>query len=462
MEKTVRQKRQHADQVALTTGSLKKALVLFAIPLFFSQLFQTLYNTADTVIIGYSLGDLSLAAVGAVASLFELMVGFCTGFGNGLGIVAAQKYGAKDMKAFHHVIGLSILLAGIASVILSIVVGLGLPSILRFMRTSPEIFDLSYSYISVICGGLIITVFYNLCAGMLRAIGDSITPLIILMISSLLNIGLDLYFITGLNMGVAGTAWATLIAQLVSLIICLIWIAFRKKELVPHAHDFAWNGAMVKNLCSMGFSMALMSSIVSAGTLILQIGINTQGTMIVSGHTAARKLLSILNLPIVAMMTALSSFVAQNIGAGKEERAEKGIAFANRIGLYYSILLTIFIFFFARILVELISGSASDEVISTGALYLRTNIPFFPVLVVLLNLRTSMQSMSLKTVPVLSSVIELAGKILFTLCIVPFTGYLGVCFTEPAVWCAMALFLAIFYLKNPVFKKAGIRTRIFR
>lgn len=461
MEKTVRQKHQHSDQVALTSGSLKKALILFAIPLFFSQLFQTLYNTADTVIIGYALGDLSLAAVGAVASLFELIVGFCTGFGNGLGIVAAQKYGAKDMKAFHHVIGLSILLSLAVSVVLSIVVGLGLPSILRFMRTSPEIFDLSYSYISVICAGLTITVFYNLCAGMLRAIGDSITPLIILMISSLLNIGLDLYFITELHMGVAGTAWATLVAQLVSLVVCLIWIVFKKKELVPRRKDFKWNSQMANNLASMGFSMALMSSIVSAGTLILQIGINTQGTLIVSGHTAARKLIAILNLPVIALMNALSSFVAQNIGAGKEERAEKGIAFANRLGLYYSIALTIFIMFFARLLVELISGSTSDEVIATGALYLRTNIPFFPILAVLLNLRTAMQSMSLKTVPILSSVIELAGKILFTLCIVPFVGYIGVCFTEPFVWTAMALFLAFFYLRNPIFKKHHIRTRLF-
>lgn len=447
---------------SLTEGSLKKALLLFAIPLFFSQLFQTLYNTVDTVIIGYYLGDTSLAAVGAVAALFELIVGFCTGFGQGLGVIAAQKYGAGEMKVFRWSIGLSILLALGLSAAVTVIMSSCMGGVLHLLKTPADIFQLSYDYIIVIAWGLVITMFYNLCAGMLRAVGDSRTPLVILFISSVLNVFLDIYFLASLHMGVEGTAWATLIAQLVSLLICLFWIYFRRKQLVPSWHDFSWNSSLVKSLSEMGFSMALMSSIVSIGTLILQTGINPLGTVIITGHTAARKLVSILNLPVSALMMALSSFAAQNTGAGKLERVEKGIAFANRLGVYYSITLTIIIVFTSRWLVTAISGTEDPLVQNTGSLYLLTNIPFFPVLAILLNVRTSLQSMSMKLVPVLSSVIELVGKLLFTWLVVPFTGYLGVCFTEPVVWTAMMLFLAFFYLRNPLFVSHGIKAHLLR
>lgn len=450
------------QQVSLIQGDLKRAILIFAIPLFFSQLFQTLYNTMDTVIIGHVLGDYSLAAVGAVASLFELIVGFCTGFGQGLGVIAAQKFGAGNMKRFRRVAGLSIELSLAVSLILAVAVGFNMETILNFMHTSSDIFDLSYSYIIVICWGLPITIFYNLCAGLLRAAGDSFTPLIILLISSVTNVVLDIVFITTFNMGVAGTAWATLIAQLLSLVICVIWMSVKKRELMPSLSEMKWDSGLARNLTEMGLSMAFMSSIVSAGTLILQIGINQLGTLIVTGHTAARKLVGMLNLPVVALMQALSSFVAQNIGAKQYERAEKGITFVNRFGLYYSIVLSVVVMFIARYLIAMISGSSTDVVLDTGALYLRTNIPFFPVLAVLLDLRISLQSMSLKMVPILSSVIELVGKILFTLFIVPTTGYLGICFTEPIVWIAMCLFLSYFYLRNRLFKENNVTAHIFR
>lgn len=448
-------------EISLTTGSLKKVLLIFALPLFLSQLFQTFYNTADTVIVGYCLGDLSLAAIGAVTALFELVVGFCTGFGQGLAVIAAQKFGAKDMDGYRKVVGQSILLSLAAAIILSVLMMIFLKDILIFMKTSEDILDLSYSYISVICMGLWITVSYNLCAGMLRAAGDSTAPLVILLISSILNIFLDLLFIISFHMGVTGTAWATLLAQLISLIICVIWMLVRKKELMPSLSDFKLDLSLDQELTMMGLSMAFMSSIVSAGSLILQIVINVQGTMIVSGHTAARKISSILMLPPASLMMALSSFVAQNIGAKEYERAEKGIAFSNRLAIYYSLAMTAIVYLLSNWIVATISGSSNSEVLDTGSLYLRTNIPFYPFLGVLLNLRMSLQSMSIKAVPIFSSVIELAGKVLFTLFIVPVTGYLGVSFTEPVIWIVMCLFLAFFYLRNPVFKEHGIRCRIF-
>ncbi|MBF0579099.1 MATE family efflux transporter [Erysipelotrichaceae bacterium RD49] len=448
-------------QQSLTSGPYKRALILFAIPLFGAQLFQTLYNTCDTIIVGHLLGDLALASVGSVASLFDLVVGFSTGFGQGLGVVAAQKFGAQDFKGFKRVVGLSIVLSLIVSILLSAGIGFFLPQILTMMKTDPAIFEMAYSYISVIFAGLTITVMYNLLAGMLRSAGDSTTPLVILLISSVLNIILDLVFVSSFQMGVAGTAWATLAAQLISLIICAMWVIAKRKDLIPSRHDFRWDANLASNLASMGMSMALMSSIVSLGTVILQTGINGLGYLIVSGHTAARRLFAILNLPVFSVMMAVSPYVAQNIGAREYDRVQKGIRFANRLGLYYGVLLTIVIYIFANQIVTLISGSENPEVLATGSLYLKTNVPFFPVLAVLLNLRISLQSMEQKMVPVVSSIIELVGKVLFTLFIVPGAGYLGVCFTEPVVWIAMCLFLAYYYLRNPLFKEHHIPARIF-
>ena len=211
----------------------------------------------------------------------------------------------------------------------------------------------------------------------------------------------------------------------------------------------------------MGLSMALMSSIVSIGTLILQTAINPMGVQIITGHTAARKLIAILDLPVLGMMNALSAFVAQNHGAGYFDRLEKGIAFGNRVALYSSLLIEVVVIFGARWMIAAISGSTDPEVLRIGALYLQTNVPFFIFLGVLCNLRTSLQSMSITSIPVLSSVIELIGKLIFTWFIIPSTGYLGVCFTEPVVWIAMAVFLSVFYLRAPDFRKAEIKPHVF-
>ena len=285
----------------LTTGPIRQSLILFALPLFFSQLFQTLYNTADTVIIGHYLGDQSLAAVGSVAALFELIVGFSTGFGQGFGVVAGQKYGAQDSRGFRKCVALSILLSTVIAVVISAIMCLSMTGVLQLLRTPRDIFTSAYSYIFVISAGLIITIYYNLASGLLRAAGDSKTPLYVLILSSGINIVLDIVFITRLQASVAATAWATLIAQLISLVACLGWIFRKKRELIPSVSDFAWDGAMVASLLQMGLSMALMSSIVSIGTLILQTAINPMGTRRITGHTAARKMIAVLDLPVFSL-----------------------------------------------------------------------------------------------------------------------------------------------------------------
>ena len=289
--------------------------------------------------------------------------------------------------------------------------------------------------------------FYNLGAGMLRAIGDSLRPLIVLFCSSIINIALDIVCITILDMGVFGAAVATVIAQVISTIICFFLILRKAKILIPRKEHFQIKSYMINDLLGQGFSMGFMFSIVSIGTIILQSGINSLGTQIITAHTAARKLISLFCLPLSTLAASMATFVSQNKGAQNYERIIKGVRLSNICGIIYPIFLSILIYFTAENLVHLLSGSNTHAVLQNGAMYLKINIPFFIVLSILLNLRNAIQGFGYKITPLFSSIIELIGKIVFTLFLVPAFKYLGVCFCEPIIWCLMASQLIYSYQK---------------
>lgn len=432
-------------------GKILRALLLFAVPIFFSQLFQTLYNTVDTVLIGYYLGEKPLAAMGATTALFDLIVGFCVGCGNGFGIIAGQRFGARDEAGLKKTVAQSLLLSLLIGVLLSGLALAVLPGLLRLLNTPQDIFTDALTYISLITQGLLITVFYNLAAGMLRAVGDSITPLIILAVSCVLNIGLDIFCILVLKMGVAGAAVATLAAQGISTIICILWILVRKRLLVPGAADFKVDLELDGVLLAQGLAMGFMSSIVAVGTVILQSAINSLGTLLIAAHTAARRVYYILAMPMFAMMTALATFTAQNTGASQYDRVVEGVSQTNRFSVVYCLVLSILVFFSAGWMITLLTGSTNPVIVSSGAAYLKVNIPFFFALGILCNLRSTLQGLGYKTAPVISSIIELAGKIIFTYMIIPKFGYTGVIWSEPIIWCFMMIFLATMYLRLNLF-----------
>lgn len=433
----------------LLKGSIARGIALFALPVLFSQLFQTLYNTADTVLVGYFLGENSLAAMGAVAALFELIVGFCNGCGNGFAIIAGQKYGAGDKKGLRKTVAMAFCLSLSIGVLLSVFFTFFVPVLLHWLNTAPEVYTDSLHYIQIIIAGLLITIFYNFEAGMLRAIGDSVTPLIFLALSALLNIGLDYVMILGFGLGVAGTAYATLISQGICSLLCLVWILKGRRMLVPLKEDRQFDKPLVIALLEQGLAMGLMSSIVSVGTVILQSAINQMDLNIQAAHAAVRKMMSIFVLIPGALFTALSAFTAQNTGAGQFERIVKGIRLGNQFAIVYSMMLTGFAMFFSEAVVQLFSGSSQPEVIANGAMYLKINLPFYFALCILCNLRSCLQALGEKTVPVISSVIELTGKLLFTWLVIPHTGYVGVCWSEPVIWVLMMLYLGYNY------KRAG-------
>jgi len=298
---------------------------------------------------------------------------------------------------------------------------------------------------------------YNLFASLLRSIGNSVMPLVFLVISSLLNIFLDYHFIATFHMGVAGAAIATVVSQGVSVVLCIIYILTKTKMLVPKAEDFKnLDGELMKDLAGQGYAMALMGSIVSVGSIILQSGINSLGgtdTNIIAGHTAARKVYMICNLPFIAMGQAMSTFISQNRGADQGERILKGMKLAYVYDFVMAAVVTVILLLTGRTLVHLISGSTNEVILHNGSLYLYVVGPFYAVLGVLIQTRFALQGMGSKWIPMISSVIEFVGKVIFVIAFIPKYGYMAVIFCEPIIWCFMTAQLLYSYHNNSYVKE---------
>ena len=444
----------------LLEGSILKSLIFFTLPIFVSMLFQHLYNAVDTIIVGNYLDDTSLAAIGASASIFELIVGFGNGFGNGMGLVAARAFGSGDRDRIKKAVAGSLILTLTVSAFVALLSLFGMKPLLHLLNTPDSILDESFSYISVVSVLCIVMFAYNLCSGMLRAIGNSFTPLIFLICSSLMNIGLDILFITKFNMGIRGAAWATIIAQAISVMLCLIYIFVKARILIPSAKagHFRFDGSLYRELFGQGISMALMSSIVSSGTVLLQSAINSFGPIIIAGHVATRKIFGISNIPLFCLGMANATFVSQNYGAQKFNRIKKGILISCAATTAWTVLVCIAAPFVIRPALRLFSGSENSQLLEYGTKYLYFCFPFYVILGFLVISRNSLQGLGAKFLPLVSSIIELLGKVLFTLLIIPtMNSTWGVILCEPLIWIFMAIYL-VFALIARYKKVSTIKT----
>ncbi|MFR6099676.1 MATE family efflux transporter [Longibaculum muris] len=440
-------------KVDLLKDNILKALLIFALPILIANIFQQLYNTMDTMIVGNFLGDTSLAAISACGAVYELLIGFALGVGNGLSIVTARSYGAHDEQLIKKSVAGSIVIGIGLTLVIMLISVIFLYPLLTLLHTPANIIDEAYSYISVVTIFVGVMFAYNLCAGLLRAIGNSVMPLVFLIISSIINVILDLLFITQFQMGVQGAAIATVIAQGISVFLCMIYIYQKTPILIPQKQHFAFDQELYKELLGQGFSMGFMMSIVSAGTVILQSSINGFGYLIIAGHGTARKLNSFCMMPAGTVGLALSTFVSQNKGANQKQRILDGVKLGNLIACGWGIIITVILFFLAPILVQFISGSTEPTVIDNASLYLRINAPFYAVLGILLNLRNSLQGLGMKIIPLVSSVIECLGKVIFVALFIPILGYFGVIICEPVIWCCMCLQLAYSFYHNPYIRQ---------
>ena len=443
-----RKKNLFQMNVDLMHGPIFRSLVLFMLPILISNLFQQLYNTVDTMIVGNVLGDTALAAIGSCGAIYELLVGFGLGIGNGLAIVAARAYGAQDEDLLKRTVAGSLVIGLVASLTITTAGFFGLRPLLELLDTPAEILEDAYRYIIIIDLGVIVMFAYNLCAGLLRAIGNSVMPLVFLLLSSALNVVLDLWFIAGMGLGVAGAAVATVIAQGVSVVLCILYVMARVRILIPGRKHLDVGRKLYWDLFSQSISMGLMSSIVSAGSVVLQYGINGLGTLVIAGHTAARKLFAFTDMPLTAMASACSTYVSQNYGANHPDRVRRGMRDIYLYGVVVAVTAILLMSVGAEWMVKLVSGSSEPVVLENGVRYLVWNAPFYAVLGMLLSTRYALQSMGEKVLPLLSSVIEFLGKIVFVLLFIPRFEYNAVILCEPVIWCFMTIELLIAYRHN--------------
>lgn len=435
--------KKHCSERNLLDGNLFAAMVRFAIPVLFSSIFQQLYNTMDTVIVGHTLGETSLAAIGAATPVYDLLIGFALGIGNGLSIVTARSYGSGDRILLKRSVAASITIGIVISLVLTALACVSLLPFLKLLNTPAEILQEAYEYCFIIVLFTCVMFAYNLCSGILRAIGNSLMPLIFLIVSSVLNIFLDFLLISAVGMGVKGAAVATVFSQGVSVILCILYIYRKAKLLIPERSHFAADWELYQEMTTQGLSMGVMHCLVSAGSAVLQAGINDLGYLVIAGHTTARKLYQFGAMPFSAMIAAVSTFVSQNYGANRVDRIRKVMKYSYLYNATVTVIITVFIALLAPYMVKIISGSSEQIVIQNGTMYLRVVAPAYFVLGLVNNTRTALQAIGRKILPILSSIIELIGKILFVAFFIPKFQYNAVIFCEPIIWCFMALELLI-------------------
>lgn len=436
----------------LTKGKPIRLILLFAVPLFVGQLFQLFYSLADTRIVGQTLGDEALAAVGATTTLSDMLLSFLNGLTNGFAIVIATCFGAKDERQMKKAMGGTILLGSCCAAVLSGLCLLNMSGLLKLLNISPELFAAARGYIGIVIAGLLAATLYNICAAMLRAIGDSFTPLLFLILAAFLNIAMDYGFILCLHTGVEGAAYATVIAQAVSAFLCFLYMRRKYPQLTLKKEDFKPDMILYKKLFGAGLSMGFMTSLVGIGTMALQTSINTFGTDIIVAHTAARKISSIYMLPFSVMGTTLATYCGQNLGAGKYSRIRQGIRDTVLVTFVWCAGVIISAYTVAPWLIRTVTATQKKDIIDTASLYLRVNTPFYYVPTVICLFRNSMQGFGDNRTPVISSSLEMIGKVLIALLLAPAIGYYGIIVAEPIVWFIMVIPLVVNMVRSPVLK----------
>ena len=439
----------------LTKGKPSVLIPTFALPIFLANLLQLTYSIVDTRIVGTFLGENMLAAVGATTTLSNLIIGFLLGLSNGFAIVTAQKFGAKDIRAVKKSFATAIILGVLTALVLTVVGLVFLHPILRFLNIPDELFKESASYISVIIAGLLATFLYDICAAVLRAIGDTITPLIILAISVVLNVAGDIFFVVIVKAGVRGAAVATVLAQLIAFVVCAFYMVKKYDILRLSRTDFkGMESAMVKNMLGGGLSMGFMSSLVNIGSLTLQTAINKLGQDIIVAHTAARKISEIFMVMFTVFGQTMATYCGQNIGAGKVDRVKKGIRLSILYTCIWCTLIIIASYTIGGWLVYLVTGSSNDAVIVNATNYLKFDTIFYYVTAVICIVRNAMQGLGEHITPLISSSLEMIGKIIIAATLVPVMGYTGVIIAEPLVWFIMVIPLIVKIYRMPVLKES--------
>ncbi len=429
----------------MTVGSPMKLILGFTIPLLFGALFQQFYSVVDTVIVGRFLGVNALAGVGATGSLNFMIMGFCMGVCSGFAIPVAHKFGARDYSGMRQMVANSVWLSVAFAVVMTTAVSLLCRSILTWMKTPQDIFGYSYSYILIIFLGIPATYLYNILSGVIRSMGDSKTPVFFLTLSAMLNIALDILFIVAFELGVAGAAAATVISQLISGLLCLVYMIRKFEILHITREEWKMNPFYMRQLCGMGVPMGLQYSITAIGAVILQTSVNTLGALAVASVTAAGRVNMFFSCPFEAMGSAMATYGGQNVGAKKLERLGQGLKACSLLGAAYAAVAFVVMFFFgdnlAALFVDSQNSAQAAELLANAKLFLTINSAFYVALAMVNIFRLMIQGMGFGTFAILAGVFEMVARTLVGLVLVPWLGFLGVCCSNPLAWTAATAFL---------------------
>jgi len=442
----------------LTQGKPFKLILNFSIPLFFSYLLQQVYNIVDTVIVGKYLGKDALAAVGSTSSVNFLVIGFVIGVCSGFAIPIANRFGAKDFSKLRHFVINSMYLSGIISVIMAVITVVFCKGILTIMQTPENILNQATTYIGWIFAGIPFIFLYNLVSGIIRAFGDSKTPLFFLIIATVLNIFLDLLFIIVLKWGIAGAAIATIIAQGFAGIACLIFLFKKYEILYLSKNDKKIRLELFRPLCSSGFPMGFQFSITAVGNMLLQSAVNTLGSDVVACVTAASKIQLFFCCPFDALGTAMATWTGQNLGANKPVRVKEGLCVTVIMTIIYSIITSCIIFVAGDNFVKLFLDSSEANLIADSHYFMKiVSLFYFPLAIVII-VRATIQGMGYSKIAIFAGVFEMAARTFTGFFLVPKFGFVAAAIASPFAWVMADLFLVVtfFVCYKKILKKTDI------
>lgn len=435
----------------MTRGDPFRLVLQFSLPLFCSNLLQQVYNLTDTALAGHLLGSAALAEIGATAALYGLIMNFAFGMNNGLALTVSRCFGAGEREGIRRAVGWMVTLSAAVSLVLTTVSLLGRGALLQVLQVPAEVWDGAAAYLTVILLGIPLTMLYNMEAALLRAVGNSVTPLLFLLFSSVLNVGLDAAFMGPLGMGVRGAAVATVLAQGISAVLGAVYLVRSYPELhFAPAHFKKSARRAVMNMFWAGMSMGLMSAIYNLGSVALQSSINALGSVYITAQTAARRMAEMYFIPGGALGIGVATFSSQNLGAGRRSRIGQSVRAALKIYFVWWLFVLAFTFLLGEPVLRLITGSSDARIISNAMLYLKISVPIIPPMAVLVILRNMLQGIRHTVEPLLASALELIGKVIFAVWLVPVWGYRAVCFCEPTTWviCFVFILLAVWRCRS--------------
>ena len=431
----------------MTVGAPMPILLSFILPLLLGLLFQQFYAMVDTVVVGNFLGMEALAGVGSTGSISFLVLGLCNGVCAGFAIPVAQKFGEKDTQGLRNFVGNMIWLGSGIAAIVTLATTVGCADILRAMNTPEDTFSYAYDYIFLIFLGIPATMLYNLLSGILRSLGDSRTPLFFLIFSSLLNVGLDIVCVVTLQMGVAGAGWATLISQLISGLLCLLYMDRKFPILHLKRENLVWRGHCVRRLLIMGLPMGLQYSITAIGSIVLQTAVNGLGSVVMAAVASGSKVSALFCTPYDAMGTMAATYAGQNLGAGKLDRVKEGVRDCGILGLIYFVIAMASMYFGGAQMASLFldSGDAASEILPLARQMLVTNAAFYIPLLGVNLYRFTIQGLGYSNLAVIAGVFEMIARGAVAVGLVPLLGFTAVCYASPAAWVLADLFLVPAY-----------------